>query len=75
METIFVVTLKSYNFDECDSYTKEVIALHKTKQGAIESAETYVSSWCKNVKWDHRQKTGKVDIVGEIEINEMSIID
>ena len=75
METVFVVIFKTYNFDNCNSYSKDVISLRTTHKGAIESAEAYVSAYCKNVKWNIEQDIGKVDVIGEMTIEEMSIID
>lgn len=68
-ESVWVVTYKSWNFDDCDSFNVEVLGVRWTKHEAMHLAQNHVKAWCPSIVWDTMLKTGKVDIVGEVELH------
>lgn len=71
--TVWVVTYKSWNFDDCDSFSVEVLGVRWTKHEAMHLAQDHVKAYCPSIVWDTMLQTGKVDIVGEVELHEFVV--
>jgi len=75
MKTVWIVMSKSYNFDDCNSYSASIVAACESHEAAIEATNNYSINSVGGiaVEWNSDMTGAKIGVVVDIEIEEMTV--